>query len=110
VCPTPTSLRRFYDAPNKPKPPWFWGPNQETVAVILSSKPLKHSCQFWGTNWETLHHLGFEAQPRNPTSFEVKSGETVATGFETKPEKTIATGFEAKLEKTIPVVLRPNHW
>jgi hypothetical protein len=34
-------------------------------------------------------HLGFEAQPRNPT-----------TGFEDKPGETVATSFEVKLAKT----------
>jgi hypothetical protein len=33
--------------------------------VILRHKSLNQSCQFWGPNRETLHHLGFEAQPRN---------------------------------------------
>jgi hypothetical protein len=68
VCPTPTSLCRFCGATNKPKPAWFWGPNQETVAVILRPKSPNRSCWFWGPNWETLHHLSFEAQPRNRLS------------------------------------------
>jgi hypothetical protein len=42
-------------------------------------------------------HLGFEAQPRKPTTgFEAKLGETVTTSFEAKLEKTVTTGFEAK--------------
>jgi hypothetical protein len=54
--------------------------------------------------------LGFEAQTKKPTtSFEAKSGETVAAGFEAKPLKTVATSFEVKPMKTVRVVLRPNH-
>jgi hypothetical protein len=46
--------------------------------------------------------LGFETQPRNPTtSFEVKLGETVAISFEAKLEKTVAAGFEAKPLETV---------
>jgi hypothetical protein len=66
ACPTLTSLRRFSGTTNKPKPAWFWGPNQETVAVILRSKSPNQSHRFWGPNRETLHHLGFKAQQRNP--------------------------------------------
>jgi hypothetical protein len=81
----------------------------------------KLKLQFWGTNRETLHHLGFEAQPRNPppvlrpnrkktvaTSFEAKLEKTVATGFEAKPAKTVATSFEAKLEKTVATGFEAN--
>jgi hypothetical protein len=68
ACPTPTSLRRFCGATDKPKSTWFWGTNQETVAVILRLKSPNQSCRFWGPNRETLHHLDFEAQPRNPRS------------------------------------------
>jgi hypothetical protein len=48
--PTPTSLRRFCGATDKLKPTWFWGPNQETVAVILRPKSPNRSCRFWGPN------------------------------------------------------------
>jgi hypothetical protein len=84
--------------------------------------PPNRCCQFCGPNRETLHHIGFEPEQRNPTPFfEAKPGETdttgfeskpekiVATSFEAKPEKSITTGFEVKPKKTIPVVLRPNH-
>jgi hypothetical protein len=85
-------------------------------------------------NRETLHHLGFEDQPRNRppilrpnreklsrTSFEAKLEKTVTTGFESKPPETVAidfdvkpakivaTDFEVKPVKTVRVVLRQNH-
>jgi hypothetical protein len=122
ACHAPTWLRWFCGITDKPKSAWFWGPNQETAAVILRPKSPKQSWQFWGSNRETLHHLGFEAQPRNrppvlrpnqekivSASFEVKLLETVAAGFEVKPSETIFTGFEVKPIKTVQVVLRPNH-
>jgi hypothetical protein len=69
--------------------------------VILRHKSPNRNHWFWGPNWETLHHLGFEAEPRKPTAgFEIKPGEIVATSFEAKLEKTVATGFEVKPEKT----------
>jgi hypothetical protein len=61
TCPALTSLHRFCGSTDKPKPAWFWGPNQETVTVILRPKSPNRSCQFWCPNRETLHHLGFEA-------------------------------------------------
>jgi hypothetical protein len=85
VCPALTSLHRFCGATDKPKPAWFWGPNQETVAVILRPKSPNQSYQFWGPNWEIFHHLGFEAQLRNPP-----------------------TVLRPNLEKPSPLVLRPN--
>jgi hypothetical protein len=66
--------------------------------MILMPKSPNQSCRFWGPNRKTLHHLDFEAQPRNPI-----------TGFEVKPGETVATSFEAKLAKTVRVVLKPNH-
>jgi hypothetical protein len=74
ACPAPTSLRRFCGATDKPKSTWFWGPNQETVAVILMSKSPNQSCRFWGSNRETLHHLDFEAQLRNHHRFWGQTG------------------------------------
>jgi hypothetical protein len=87
MCPMPTSLRQFCCATDKPKPAWFWGTNQETVAVILRPKSPNCSCWFWGSNRETLHHLGFEAQIRNRCH-----------------------RFWGQITETVPVVLRPNHW
>jgi hypothetical protein len=111
ACPTPTSLHRFYGATDKPKPGWFWDPNQKTVVVILRHKSSNRSYWFWGPNRKTCHHLGFEAPPRNRHHrFWGQTRETFTTGFEVKPDKTVVTGFEAKPEKIIPVVLRPNHW
>jgi hypothetical protein len=46
VCPTSTSLCRFCGVTNKLKPAWFWGINQETVAVILRPKSPNRSCGF----------------------------------------------------------------
>jgi hypothetical protein len=88
---------------------WLWGPNQETVAVILRPKspnqlPVLRPKQgnppppwFWGST------------KKPTTGFEAKPGKTIATSFEAKLEKTVTTGFEAKPAKTVWVVLRPNH-
>jgi hypothetical protein len=82
TCPAPTSLCRFCGATDKPRPGWFWGTNQETVAVILRQKSLDRSCHFWGTNQETR-----------------------ATGFDAKPRETVDLGFEAHLRN--PLSLSP---
>jgi hypothetical protein len=68
ACPASTSLHQFCGATDKSKPAWFLGTNQETVTVILRTKSPNQSCRFRGPNRETLHHHGFEAQPRNPPS------------------------------------------
>jgi hypothetical protein len=79
VCPVSTSLCRSYDATNKPKIIWFWGSNQETVAMILRHKSPNQSCQFWEPNrkicrpwfWGSTKKpvdLSFQAQPRNPST------------------------------------------
>jgi hypothetical protein len=93
------SSSQFCGATDKSKAALFWGTNQETVAVILRSKSPSRRCQFLGPNRKTLHHLDFEAQPRNHRR-----------QFWGQTRETVVTGFEAKLEKTVPVVLRPNHW
>jgi hypothetical protein len=67
ACPALTSLHQLCGAIDKPKPTWFWGPNQETVAMILSPKPPNRSCRFWGST-EKLVDLRFEAKLRNPHS------------------------------------------
>jgi hypothetical protein len=46
ACPAPTSLSQFCETTNKLKPAWFWGPNQETVAVIFMPNFLNQSCWF----------------------------------------------------------------
>jgi hypothetical protein len=85
TCPVPTSLHQFCGATDKPKPAWFWDPNQETVTMILMPKSPNRSCRFWIPNRETLHHISFEAQPRN------------------RPPV-----FRPNREKPSPLVLRPN--
>jgi hypothetical protein len=76
VCPAPFSSCRFCGATDKPSPAWFWGPNHETVAIILRHKSPNRSYQFWVPNqgtrrpwfWGSIKKpadLGFEAQPRN---------------------------------------------
>jgi hypothetical protein len=67
VCPHVIAFsHQFRGAIDKPKPAWFWGPKQETVAVFLMPKSLNRSYWFWGPNRETLHHLGFDTKLRNP--------------------------------------------
>jgi hypothetical protein len=51
----------------KPLPAWFWGPNQETVMVILMPKSPNRSCWFYGPNQEIID-FGFDAKPGNPRS------------------------------------------
>jgi hypothetical protein len=99
VSHTAAPSHQFCDSTDKPKPDWFWDPNQETVTVILRLKSPNRSCRFWGPNRETLYHLGFEAQPRNRChQFWGQHGENRRHRFEAKPEKTV------------PVILRLNHW
>jgi hypothetical protein len=133
ACPTPISLRQFCGATDKPKPAWFWGTNQETVAVILRPNHQTRAAGFeaqtrkpsttlvWGSTKKPT--IGFEAKSGETvaTSFEVKLEKTVTAGFEAKPPETVAasfeakpletviTGFEAKPVKTVRVVLRTNH-
>jgi hypothetical protein len=99
VCPTLTSLRQFCGATDKPKPAWFWGPNQETVAVILMPESPNQSCRLFEARLEKTVTTGFESKPAN----------TVTACFEAKPLETVATSFEAKPTKTVQVDLRPNH-
>jgi hypothetical protein len=94
-------------------PAGFWGPNQETVAVILRPKSRKKLLVlrpkprnppppwFWGSTKKPT--ADFEEKPGETidTSFEAKLEKTVTTGFEAKSPETIATSFEAKLEKTV---------
>jgi hypothetical protein len=99
VCPAPTSLSRFCGVTDKPKPAWFWGSNQETIAVILRPKSPNQSCQFWGPNRETLHHLGFEAKLRNRP--------TVLRPNREKPSPPV---LRSNWRKPSLLVLRPNQW
>jgi hypothetical protein len=62
ACLTSSSLRQFCDATEKPRPAWFWGPIQETVAVNLRPKSPNWSCRFWGPNQKT-RPSGFKAKP-----------------------------------------------
>jgi hypothetical protein len=97
VCPTSTSLHRFCGITDKLKSTWFWVPNQEIVVMILRSKSPNQSCRFWGTNQETLHHLGFEAQPRNRP--------LVLRPNREKPSPLVLRSSQRKLSQQ---VLRPN--
>jgi hypothetical protein len=96
ACSTPTSIRRFCAATDKPKPAWFWVINQETVAVILMPKSSNKSCWCLGPNQETAN-LGFEAQPRNPSQ-----------RFWDPNNQTRAVGFEVQNGKPSTLVLRLN--
>jgi hypothetical protein len=66
----------------------------------LSPKSPNQSCQFCGLKWETLHHLGFEAQPRNRPPVLRPSREKLSpTGLRPKwrkPSQTINLGFKAQ--------------
>jgi hypothetical protein len=67
ACPASYSLRRFYSVTDKAKLVWFWGQNQQTIAVILMLKSLNRSYRFWDPNRKIID-ISFEAQPRNPHS------------------------------------------
>jgi hypothetical protein len=91
------SSRRFYGTTNKPKSTWFWDPNQEIIAVILRLKSSNRSCRFCGPNREILHHLGFEAQPKNRRHrFWGQTGETVSVVLRPNHWQTVELGFEAQ--------------
>jgi hypothetical protein len=99
VCPAPTSIRWFCGATDKPKSAWFWGTNQETVAVILRPKSSNQSCRFWCPNQKTLHHLGFKAQLRNRPS-------VLRPNWE-KPSPPV---LRPNWRNLSPLVLRSNQW
>jgi hypothetical protein len=66
--PASTSLRRFCDATNKPKPVWFWGLNQETATMILRPSWVSNH-QTGATDFETRtenHRGDFESQITKP--------------------------------------------
>jgi hypothetical protein len=85
-CPMLSSLRGFCGTTDKPKPAWFSGPNQETVAVILRSNSPNWSCQFWGSNRETRSHRFWGQTGRNRRHrFWGQTGENHPSGFEVKP-------------------------
>jgi hypothetical protein len=92
-----TSTHQFWGATDKPSPTWVWGTNQETIAVILRPKSPNCSYQFWDTNQETLHHLGFEAQLRNRPSV-----------LRTKREKPSQWFWGQTTDKPSTLVLRLN--
>jgi hypothetical protein len=72
-------------------------PNQETIAVILMPKSPNQSCWFRDPNPKTLHHLGFEAQPRNPPPV-----------LKPNREKPSPLVLRPNQQKPSPPVLRPN--
>jgi hypothetical protein len=100
LCPTASSSSyRFCGIIDKPSSTWFWGPNKETVAVILRPKSPNRSCRFWGPNRETLHHWFWGQTGRNRHHrFWGQTGENRSSSFETKPLTSVS------------VVLKPNHW
>jgi hypothetical protein len=97
ACPTLTSFHRFCGITDKQKPTWFSGPNQEIVVVILWPKSANQRCRFCGPSRETLHHLGFEAQPRNPPPV-----------LRPNQEKPLPPVLRPNWRKLSPLVLRPN--
>jgi hypothetical protein len=62
---------------HKHPPTWFWGPNQESVTMILSPKSPNQQPWFWGPNQETVAVV-----------FRPNHWQTVATSFEAKPENS----------------------
>jgi hypothetical protein len=90
--------RPFCGANDKPKPTWFWGPNQETVIVILRPKLPNRSCRFWGPNREN-RATGFEAKQR-------KSSPLILRPNRRKPSEWF---WRQTTHKPSTLVLRLNH-
>jgi hypothetical protein len=66
--------------------------------MILSPKSPNQSCRFWGPNQKTLHHLGFEAWPRNRPPI-------LRPNWEKPPPLVLRPNWR----KPSQHVLRPNH-
>jgi hypothetical protein len=80
--------------------------------------PKSPNCryQFWGPNRETLHHLGFEAQPRDPPpilrpnqektfhQFWGQTGENRPSGFDAKPLTNRRSWFWGSTKKHMLLV------
>jgi hypothetical protein len=60
-------------------------------------KSLNQNCRFWGPNRKTLHHLGFEAQPKNPPP--------ILRSNQEKPSPLI---LRSNQRKPLPLVLGSN--
>jgi hypothetical protein len=82
-----------FEAQTKKYLRWFWGPNQQTVAI------------------------GFVAQTRKPvaTGFEAKPGETANLGFEAKPRNPCSSSPYARCRShttssDLSIVWPPNTW
>jgi hypothetical protein len=55
ACPDTVFIRhRFWGTNQQTSSPWFWGPIQEIIVVILKPKSPNRSAWFWGPNQETL--------------------------------------------------------
>jgi hypothetical protein len=92
-----SSSHRFWGATNKPSLTWFWGTNQEIVAVILMPKSLNRSYQFWDKNRKTLHHRFYDQIRKNRLSgFDAKLLTHCPSHFKAKPLTNRPSGFESK--------------
>jgi hypothetical protein len=101
TCLDAKQAARFQRVSHADLPPSVLWCNRQTEAyLVLRPKLRNHRSDFEAQitklelpvlrpKPENPSHLGFEAQPKNPT-----------TGFEDKPGETVATSFEAKLAKT----------
>jgi hypothetical protein len=99
ACPAPTSLRRFCGATGKPNPAWFWGRNQEAVAMILRSKSPNRSRQFWGqTAWNHRSRFyGQTARNYHHRFWGPNRWETVRVVSRPNHSQTVDLDFEAQL-------------
>jgi hypothetical protein len=114
ACPAPSSLRRFCGTIKKLKPAWFWGPNEETVAVILTPKSPNRSCKFWVPNRKT-RATGFEAKPEKTVRVVLRSNhsQTVDLGFEAQPRNLRSSSTRARCRPhtaspDLPIVRPPS--
>jgi hypothetical protein len=99
------SLISFESQTDKPFPTWVWGPNQETVVVILRPKSPNHRPLFWGPN-----------QARVVVVLRSNHWQTVAIGFEAKLENSCFSsplGVQCVLHTAspdLPIVQPPSTW
>jgi hypothetical protein len=100
----------FCGITDKPYPAWFWGPNQETVVVILMPKSLNRRCQFWGPNQETLYHRFWGQIGRNhPSGFEAKPLTNRQPWFWGSIKKSALLVTSCTVQITHNVTIPPDH-
>jgi hypothetical protein len=88
TCPAPFSSHWFCGATDKLSPGWFWGPNQESVTMILRPKSPNHSCRFGGPIRETRRPW-FWGQTKKPELLVSLSTVQTAHGVSWPPDHPV---------------------